>query len=57
MGANPLATPMSTSIKLDKDGNAKNVDEKLCRCMINFLLYLTTTRLDIMFSVCIGARF
>ena len=29
MGAKPLTTPMSTSIKLDIDENDKNVDEKL----------------------------
>ena len=29
MGAKLLATPMSTSIKLDKDENGKNMDEKL----------------------------
>ena len=26
---NPLTTPMSTSIKLDKDENSKNIDKKL----------------------------
>ena len=57
IGAKPLATPMSTSIKLDKDENEKNVDEKLYRGMIVSLLYLTTSRFDIMFSVGICARF
>ena len=28
MGAKPLVTPISTSIKLDKDENGKNIDEK-----------------------------
>ena len=29
MGAKPLPIPMSTSIKLDKDKNGKNINEKL----------------------------
>ena len=33
------------------------VDEKTCIRMISFLLYLTTSRPDIMFSVCLYARF
>ena len=48
---------MSTSIKLDKDENGKNVDEKLYRVMIGFLLYLMASTPDIMFSVYICARF
>ena len=55
--AKPLATPMSTSIKLDKDENGKNMNEKLYRDMIGSLLYLTFSRPEIMFSVCIYARF
>ena len=31
MGAKCLATPMSTSIKVDKDKNGKNVDDKFYR--------------------------
>ena len=57
MGAKALPTPMSTSIKLDKDENEKNVDEKLYRGMIESLLYLMVSRSDITFSVCICARF
>jgi hypothetical protein len=51
------ATPMSPSIKLDKDENGKNVDIKQYRGMIGSLLYLTASRPDIMFSVCLCARF
>ncbi|KAL4312619.1 hypothetical protein GQ457_01G020080 [Hibiscus cannabinus] len=53
----PQATPMSSSIKLDKDEEGKCVDSKLYRSMIASLLYLTASRLDIMFSVCLCARF
>ena len=53
----PLAIPIGTSIKLDKDKNDKNVDEKLYRGMIGYFLYLTANRPDIMFSVCVCAGF
>ncbi|GMI76746.1 hypothetical protein HRI_001343900 [Hibiscus trionum] len=55
--AKPQATPMSSSIKLDKDEGGKCVDSKLYRSMIGSLLYLTASRPDIMFSVCLCARF
>jgi hypothetical protein len=51
------ATPMSSTIKLDKAENGKNVDIKQYREMIGSLLYLTASRVDIMFSVCLCARF
>ena len=51
-----IGTPMSPC-KLDKDENGKNVNEKLYRGMIGSLLYLTTSRPDILFSVCMCARF
>ncbi|KAH9768926.1 hypothetical protein KPL71_011792 [Citrus sinensis] len=50
-------TPMSTTIKLDKDEKGKEVDIKTYRGMIESLLYLTASRPDIMFSVCLCARF
>ncbi|GAV59136.1 hypothetical protein CFOL_v3_02667 [Cephalotus follicularis] len=53
----PCKTPMSTTTKLDKDENGKEVDQKLYRSMIGSLLYLTASRPDIMFSVCLCARF
>ena len=52
-----MSSPMSTSTKLDKDANSKSVDEKLYRGMIDSLLYLTASRPDIIFSVCLYARF
>ena len=55
IGSELLATLMSTSIKLDKDENDKNVNEY--RGMIGSLLYLMTSRPNIMFNVCICARF
>src|SRR5436190_23593067 len=50
-------TPMGTSISLDKDENEKFVDQKLYRGMIGSLLYLTVSRPNIMFSVCLCARY
>ena len=50
-------TPMASNIKLDQDLDGKLVDEKLYRGMIGSLLYLTSSRPDIMFSVCLCARF
>ncbi|KAH9781762.1 Integrase catalytic domain-containing protein [Citrus sinensis] len=50
-------TPMSTTTKLNKDEKGKEVDIKMYRDMIGSLLYLTASRADIMFSVCLCARF
>ncbi|KAH9685562.1 Integrase catalytic domain-containing protein [Citrus sinensis] len=50
-------TPMSTTTKLDKDEKGKEVDIKMYRGMIGSLLYLTASRPDIMFGVCLCARF
>ena len=55
--AKPAKTPMSSSAKLDADEKGNKVNEKLFRGMIGSLLYLTASRPDIMFSVCLCARF
>ena len=52
-----MATPMSLATKLDKNERGKNVNQKLYRGMIDSLFYLTPSRPDIMFSVCLCARF
>ena len=51
------STPMSITCKLDKDEKGQKVDQKLYRDIIGSLLYLTISRPDIMFSVCMCARF
>ena len=51
------STPMSSTIKLDEDEKGKEVDVKAYRGMIGLLLYLIANRPDIMFSVCLYARF
>ncbi|GJW60919.1 retrovirus-related pol polyprotein from transposon TNT 1-94 [Tanacetum coccineum] len=53
----PMKTPMSSDTKLTKDEECESVDSTKYRGMIGSLLYLTASRLDIMFSVCLCARF
>ncbi|PKU75106.1 putative mitochondrial protein [Dendrobium catenatum] len=53
----PINTPMTSSVPLDKDPSGKSVDQKMYRGMIGSLLYLTASRPDIMFSVCLCVRF
>nr|KAJ0204641.1 hypothetical protein LSAT_V11C500276490 [Lactuca sativa] len=55
--ASSAKTPMSTPYKLDSDLDEKSVDQKHYRGMIGSLLYLTTSRPNIMFSKCMCARF
>ncbi|GJY88040.1 putative ribonuclease H-like domain-containing protein [Tanacetum coccineum] len=51
------STPMETSKPLMKDEYAKDIDVHLYRSMIGSLMYLTSSRPDIMFIVCACARF
>ncbi|GJW44743.1 retrovirus-related pol polyprotein from transposon TNT 1-94 [Tanacetum coccineum] len=53
----PIKTPMSTETKLTRDEEGESVDNTKYRGMIGSLLYLTASRPDIMFSVCLCARF
>ncbi|GKD89417.1 hypothetical protein Tco_1364924 [Tanacetum coccineum] len=48
---------METSKPLMKDENVKDVDVYLYRSMIGSLIYLTSSRPNIMFAVCACARF
>ncbi|GJW52923.1 retrovirus-related pol polyprotein from transposon TNT 1-94 [Tanacetum coccineum] len=52
-----MKTPMSSDTKLTKDEECESVDSTKYRGMIGNLLYLTASRHDIMFSVCLCARF
>ncbi|GJU28156.1 putative ribonuclease H-like domain-containing protein [Tanacetum coccineum] len=51
------STPLETLKPLLKDAEAEDVDVHLYRSMIGSLMYLTTSRPDIMFVVCACARF
>ena len=52
-----VGTPMCTSTQLNKDKKCTNVNENSYRNIIGSLLYLITSRLDIMFVVCLCATF
>jgi len=51
------STPISTSCYLDVDENGITLDQTKFRGLIRSFLYLTASRPDIMFSVCMYARF
>ncbi|GJT71498.1 uncharacterized mitochondrial protein-like protein [Tanacetum coccineum] len=51
------STPMETYKPLLKDADGEDVDEHLYRSMIRSLIYLTSSRPDIMFTVCACARY
>lgn len=53
----PVSTPMASTAYLDPDEDGEPVDQKEYRSMIGSLLYLTASRPDIHFSVCLCARF
>ncbi|GJW72226.1 hypothetical protein Tco_0129143 [Tanacetum coccineum] len=48
---------MSSETKLTRDEDGEPFDDTKYRGMISILLYLTASRPDIMFSVCLCARF
>ncbi|GJT08328.1 putative ribonuclease H-like domain-containing protein [Tanacetum coccineum] len=50
-------TPMETQKALLKDADGEDVDEHLYRSLIGSLMYLTSSRPDIMSAVCACARF
>ncbi|GKD89147.1 uncharacterized mitochondrial protein-like protein [Tanacetum coccineum] len=50
-------TPMETQKALLKDADGEDVDEHLYRSVICSLMYLLSSRPDIMFAVCACARF
>jgi hypothetical protein len=52
-----ISTPMGINGNLDSDASGNMVDQKLYRSMNGSLLYVTVSRPDVMFSVCICARF
>ncbi|GJV01490.1 putative ribonuclease H-like domain-containing protein [Tanacetum coccineum] len=51
------STLMETQKPLLKDEDGEKVDVHIYRSMIGSLMYLTSTRLDIMFAVCACARY
>jgi hypothetical protein len=55
--AKGISTPMGTNRSLDSDKSDNMVDQKMYWSMIGSLLYVTASRPDVMFSVCMCARF
>jgi hypothetical protein len=53
----PLSTPMVIGWKLSKDDDTPDVDQSSYRSMIGSLLYITTSRLDIMNVVGMVGRY
>ncbi|GKB77143.1 uncharacterized mitochondrial protein-like protein [Tanacetum coccineum] len=51
------STPMETQKPLLKDEDGEEVDVHMYRSMIGLLMYLTSSRPDIMFAVCACARY
>ena len=50
--AKAISTSIGTNGNLDSDTSSNIVDQKLYRSIIGSLLYVTASRPDIMFSVC-----
>ncbi|KAJ9565359.1 hypothetical protein OSB04_001325 [Centaurea solstitialis] len=55
--ANPASTPMETHKHLTADVEGEEVDVHNYRSMIGSLMYLTASKPDIMFAVCVCARY
>ena len=55
--AKAISTPIGTNGSLDSDASGNMVDQNMYRSMIGSLLYITALRLDVVFRVCMCARF
>ncbi|GJQ91047.1 retrovirus-related pol polyprotein from transposon TNT 1-94 [Tanacetum coccineum] len=53
----PVDTPMVDKSKLNEDTQGKAVDPTHYRGMVDTLMYLTSNRLDLVYDVCICARY
>jgi hypothetical protein len=53
----PVITPMQTSCKLSKDDDSKSTDQRKYRSMIGNLLYVTTSKPNVMQAIGQVARF
>jgi len=54
---NPIKTPVQERLHLDTNGNGEFVDPTYFRSLVGSLLYLTSTRPDIIFGVGIISQF
>ena len=55
--AKAISTSMGTNRSLDSDASGNMVDQKMYQSMIGSLLYVTASRSDVMFCVCMCASF
>jgi hypothetical protein len=55
--AKGISTPMGINGSLDSDASGNMVDQKMYWSMFGSILYVTTSRPDVMFSVCMCATF
>ncbi|GJX27909.1 hypothetical protein Tco_0235988 [Tanacetum coccineum] len=52
-----IGTPMATKLKLDADVSGILIDQTRCRSMIGSLMYLTSSRPDLVQAICYCARY
>ena len=52
-----ISTPLMPNVKLCKNDGEALVDESIYKSLVGCLLYLTTTRPDIIYSVSLLSRF
>ena len=57
MNCKLVVTPIATSTKINKDDNGSKVDPTMYKRLVESLMYLTTTRPNIMFAVSLISRF
>ena len=57
LNCKPAVTPIATGTKLSKEDDGSKVDPTMYKRLVGSLMYLTTTRSDIMFTVSLISRF
>ncbi|KAG7557256.1 Reverse transcriptase RNA-dependent DNA polymerase [Arabidopsis suecica] len=57
MESNAVKNPIVPGTKLTKDENGEKVDETMFKQLVGSLMYLTVTRSDLMFGVCLLSRY
>ncbi|KAM1349822.1 hypothetical protein EV1_003832 [Malus domestica] len=57
VGCKPVATPLVVNEKFQREDGSGDADESVYRSLVGSLLYLTTTRPDIMYAASLLSRF